>query len=86
MPRQVQERHWRCSTPWSFDGDRIKPADSEYAKSVLDELGKKPHNQGSIDLSLVRGEGTTDYWQRFRLEPEFPSSSSPRWSTAETSS
>lgn len=54
-----------------LDGDRVKPADSKYAKSVLDELAKKPHNQVINRSELVRGEGTIDYWQRFRLEPEF---------------
>jgi hypothetical protein len=54
-----------------LDGDRLKPSGSRYAKSVLDELSKKPHNQVLNRSELVRSESTIDYWQRYRMEPEF---------------
>ena len=54
-----------------LDGERVKPGGSRYAKHVLDELGKKPHNQVLNRSELVRDEGGIDYWQRFRMEPEF---------------
>lgn len=54
-----------------LDGERIKPGDSRYARNVLEELGKKPHNQVLNRSELVRDEGAIDYWQRFRMEPEF---------------
>ena len=54
-----------------LDGDRIRPAESRYAKHVLEELSKKPQNQVLNRSELIRDESGIDYWLRFRLEPEF---------------
>ncbi len=54
-----------------LDGDRIRPADSRYAKHILDELGKRPQNQVLNRSDLVKDDSGIDYWSRFRLEPEF---------------
>jgi len=54
-----------------LDGERLRPGESRYAKHVVDELGKKPHNQVLNRSELIHNDSGIDYWMRFRLEPEF---------------
>ncbi len=54
-----------------MDGDRPKPRESRYAKQVLDLLGQKKHGQVVNRSELVRDEAGVEYWQPFRVEPEF---------------
>ena len=54
-----------------LDGEQLRPRGSRYAKHVLDLLGKKKHRQVVNRSELVEEEYGVEYWNRFRLEPEF---------------
>jgi len=54
-----------------LDGDQLRPRRSRYAKHVLEQLAKKKKGQVLNRSELVRDENGIDYWERFRLEPEF---------------
>nr|WP_281494971.1 DUF6079 family protein [Marinobacter sp. S6332] len=48
-----------------LDGDRLKPADSKYTKSILDKLKQKPHGQVLNRAEIIETVKGIDY-----LEPE----------------
>jgi len=54
-----------------LDGDQLKPRESRYAKHILEQLAKKKAGQVLNRAELVQDEDGIDYWERFRLEPEF---------------
>lgn len=53
-----------------LDGDRLRPHESRYGKSVLEALAKKATNQVLNRNELIRDEGSIEYWFPFRVEPE----------------
>ncbi len=54
-----------------LDGEQLRPAQSRYAKHVLEQLGEKKDGQVLNRAELVQPEDGVEYWTRFRLEPEF---------------
>ena len=54
-----------------LDGEQLRPRDSRYASHVLDLLAKKKKGQVLNRAELVQAEDGIEYWERFRLEPEF---------------
>jgi len=54
-----------------LDGDQLQPHQSRYAKHVIDLLNAKPQGQVLNRSELIHDEHGVDYWERFRLEPEF---------------
>ena len=54
-----------------LDGDQLRPRQSRYASHVLDLLGAKKKGQVLNRSEMISSEDGIDYWERFRLEPEF---------------
>lgn len=54
-----------------LDGDQLKPHKSRYAEQVLDLLSQKGQGQVLNRSELVKDVAGVEYWERFRLEPEF---------------
>jgi len=54
-----------------LDGEQLRPAQSRYAKHVVEQLGKKQDGQVLNRTELVQPEDGVEFWTRFRLEPEF---------------
>lgn len=54
-----------------LDGDQLRPRESRYAKHILEQVGAKGEGQVINRSELVHEEAGIDYWNRFRLEPEF---------------
>ena len=54
-----------------LDGDQLRPRESRYAKHIIESLAQKGHGQVLNRADLVDEENGVDYWNRFRLEPEF---------------
>ena len=54
-----------------LDGDQLRPRESRYAKHIIEQLGAKGEGQVLNRSELVQEQAGVDYWNRFRLEPEF---------------
>ncbi len=54
-----------------LDGDQLRPRESRYAKHVIEQLGAKGEGQVVNRSELVQESAGIEYWNRFRLEPEF---------------
>ncbi|MEO5366498.1 MAG: DUF6079 family protein [Magnetococcus sp. WYHC-3] len=56
-----------------LDGDRLEPANSKYAKFILDALGRKPTGQVVNRAELIQSEYGVEYMASgtLRLEPEW---------------
>lgn len=54
-----------------LDGDQLRPRESRYAKHIIEQLGAKGGGQVLNRSELVQEQAGVDYWNRFRLEPEF---------------
>lgn len=54
-----------------LDGDQLRPRESRYAKHIIEQLGAKGEGQVLNRSELVQEQAGIDYWNRFRLEPEF---------------
>lgn len=54
-----------------LDGDQLRPRESRYAKHLIEQLGAKGEGQVLNRSELIQEHAGVDYWNRFRLEPEF---------------
>ena len=54
-----------------LDGDQLRPRESRYAKHIIEQLGAKGEGQVLNRSELIQEQAGFDYWNRFRLEPEF---------------
>lgn len=54
-----------------LEGDQLRPRESRYAKHLIEQLGSKGEGQVLNRSELVQEQAGVDYWNRFRLEPEF---------------
>jgi len=54
-----------------LDGDQLRPRESRYAKHIIEQLGAKGDGQVLNRSELVQEQAGIEYWNRFRLEPEF---------------
>lgn len=54
-----------------LDGDQLRPRESRYAKHIIEQLGDKGEGQVLNRSELIQEQAGVDYWNRFRLEPEF---------------
>ncbi|MBL8619839.1 MAG: hypothetical protein JNK64_01015 [Myxococcales bacterium] len=54
-----------------LEGDQLRPRESRYAKHIIEQLGAKGEGQVLNRSELVQEQAGVDYWNRFRLEPEF---------------
>ncbi|NCC27527.1 MAG: ATP-binding protein [Gammaproteobacteria bacterium] len=53
-----------------LDGDQLRPRQSRYSKSIIQQLGTKGEGQVLNRSELVQEQAGGEYWTRFRLEPE----------------
>lgn len=54
-----------------LDGDELRPRESLYAQNILGLLKRKSSNQVLNRAELIQDSHGTEYWEAFRLEPEF---------------
>ncbi len=54
-----------------LDGDELRPRESPYAQNILDLLRRKRSNQVLNRAELIQEAHGTEYWEAFRLEPDF---------------
>ena len=54
-----------------LDGDQLRPRESPYGKHIIEQLSAKGEGQVLNRSELVRERAGIEYWDRFRLEPEF---------------